>query len=100
MNYKFIPDSLLVIFVFITLFYHQKYFIMVDHANNLHDKRRIQTEVTQVDNNHKADDVNRTILALKHFQKKKKKRLNYMVLYIWVVCLNAIVIWVSDLSRF
>lgn len=74
MNYKFIPDSLLVIFVFITLFYHQKYFIMVDHANNLHDKRRIQTEVTQVDNNHKADDVKRTILALKHFQKKKKKK--------------------------
>lgn len=47
---------------------------MVDHANNLHDKRRIQTEVTQVDNNHKVDDVKRAILALKYFQKKKKKK--------------------------
>lgn len=68
MNYKFTPVAILLIFVFITLFYNQRYFIIVDHVNNLHNKRTIQAKVTHVDNNHKTDDVKRAILALKYFQ--------------------------------
>lgn len=68
MNYKFTPGRLLMFFVFVTLFYNQRYFTVLDHDDNLHDKRRIQAKMTHVDNNHKADDVKRTIFTLKYFQ--------------------------------
>lgn len=83
MNYKFTPGSLLLIFLFITLFYRQKHFIIVDHADNLQEKVKIQAKVTQV-GNHTADDAKGTILALKYFQQQTKRMLDYMILYVCV----------------
>lgn len=48
MHYIFTPGTLLLIFLFIILFYNQGLFIIVDHADNLEDNRKIQTKLTQV----------------------------------------------------
>lgn len=48
MHYIFTPGTLLLIFLFIVLFYDQELFLIVDHADNLHDNGKIQTKVTQV----------------------------------------------------
>lgn len=43
MHYKFTPGTLLLILLCIILFYNQGLFIIVGHADNLHDKGKIQT---------------------------------------------------------
>lgn len=92
MNYKFTPGSLLLIFLFITSFHTQQHFIIVNHADNLQEKVKIQAKVIHVDN-HTTDDAKGTTLALKCFQQQTKRMLDYMVLYVcvfkwkWILCL-------------
>lgn len=83
MNYKFTPGSLLLIFLFITLVHRQQHFIIVNHADNLQEKVKIQAKVIHVDN-HTTDDAKGTILVLKSFQQQTKRMLDYMVLYVCV----------------
>lgn len=51
MHYKFTPGILLLILLFIILFYNQRLFIIVGRADNLHDNGKIQTKLTQVQDN-------------------------------------------------
>lgn len=48
MHYKFTPGTSLLIFLFIILFYNQRLFIIVEHADNLHDNGKTETKLTQV----------------------------------------------------
>lgn len=43
---SFTPGNILLVFLFIFLFYNYGYFIIVDHADKIHDKRKIQANVT------------------------------------------------------
>lgn len=51
MHYKFTPGTLLLVFLFIILFYNQRLFIIVDHADNLPDNGKSQRKLTQVEDN-------------------------------------------------